>query len=183
MYHYFDQKFSNETVTDLLATGHAVDGAAGGLILGRSHDEGGIYFLKNLGDCYRLIGEVEGYEYILNIAASYLVRNSFKDINDRKRDWQEPFAEYIPADSTRVIDTRLPIGSLYEAKYILFEGRGQQAIINKHSSLVYLRQLDELNRQYSYKYDSDEFLLTKKVHIIDTFTGQTIHTARLEPQP
>lgn len=41
MFYYYEQIFSYEAVDELLKNGYAVDGAQGGLILGRSHDEGG----------------------------------------------------------------------------------------------------------------------------------------------
>ena len=38
-----------------------IDAKDGGLLLGPSHKEGGILFLFEYQDCFRVFGEVEGY--------------------------------------------------------------------------------------------------------------------------
>ena len=68
--YYYKMKYSLAQMEEYLQTGKAIDATMGGLILGRSHDEGGIYFWVKENDYYILEGEVEGYEYILNFGAT-----------------------------------------------------------------------------------------------------------------
>lgn len=132
--------------------------------------------LINFGYCYKLIGEVEGYEYIFNIASSYLTRKSFNEINNYERDKEAPFIEYTPSDLTRTIETRLPDNQEYEAKFILLEGRGWQSIVNRHSTKKYLNWIDDINQKYTYEYDSNYVLQTKNVRIIEASTRRILDT-------
>ena len=64
---------------DYINKGWAIDATYGGLIIGRSHDEGGIYFWVKKDGYYVLEGEVEGYEYIMNFGAT----NHYSKITNR----------------------------------------------------------------------------------------------------
>jgi hypothetical protein len=176
MIHYYKQKFSYHFVNQLLQEGFAVDGTRGGLVLGRSHAQGGVYFLIDFGTCYKLMGELEGFEYLLNIASSYLTRKSFHDFNNSVRDRETPLIDYEPESHIRTIDTYLPEKSKHGAKFILIEGRGAQSIVNKHSTKRHLQWIDEINQKYTYQYDHNVVLLTKNVKIIDSHSGQVLDT-------
>ncbi len=51
--------------------GTAITDNEGGLVLGPSHDDRGVWFLVRNTDNYLLKGEVEGYEYIFNPGATH----------------------------------------------------------------------------------------------------------------
>ncbi|OJY94848.1 MAG: hypothetical protein BGP13_14365 [Sphingobacteriales bacterium 40-81] len=51
--------------------GWTIQAAGGGLVLRRSHEEGGIYCWVRYETDYVLEAEIEGYEYILNPGAAF----------------------------------------------------------------------------------------------------------------
>jgi hypothetical protein len=42
--------FSKDTFYQMIVSGWTVDGRAGGLVVGRSHDDGNIYMIQETGD-------------------------------------------------------------------------------------------------------------------------------------
>ena len=63
---YYKMPLSVDEVESLIADDRALRADEGGLVLGRSHDEGGIYFLVRYGNQYLLDGEMEGHESCFN---------------------------------------------------------------------------------------------------------------------
>lgn len=57
--------FSKQEFEQLSKEGKVVDARRGGLVVGRSHDEGNIYMLKQYGEGYRVINHMEGGEYVI----------------------------------------------------------------------------------------------------------------------
>lgn len=143
-------KWSEEIVKKKINSGLAIDATYGGLILGRSHNEGGIYFWIREKNDYVLEGEVEGYEYILNFGAT----KYYKKISDRfhQHDLHEKFGfdNYQPDESIMLLDCR---GK--ERIHLIFEVGGF-AIINKYSTRGYLHTLDKMNRAVTFKKISDK---------------------------
>ena len=64
--YYYQQRISLREIKRLHEQNLIIDAKDGGLLLGPSHKEGGILFLFEYQDCFRVFGEVEGYEYIVN---------------------------------------------------------------------------------------------------------------------
>ena len=131
---------SEEKFQLLANNGQVTDARKGGLVLGKSHEQGGIYILiKNDSGGYSVEGEMEGWEYVLSREATK--RNSYriKEINESNELDHSKFKEYnIPLGIT-ILDLR---GKIFQLLY--FE-KGQ-SIINKMSSKYSLQELEEINK-------------------------------------
>ena len=143
--YYYKMKYSVAQMQEYINQGRAIDATMGGFILGRSHDEGGIYFWVKKGDFYSLEGEVEGYEYILNFGATSFFKESTKRFHEYEKHKQE-FKEYLPLPHVKVLDTRHEI----EPKFLLVDDN-EFSIINKHSTKGYLNTIDKMNKAITYK--------------------------------
>lgn len=176
--YYYEQFFSISQVEDFFDNGLAVDGTNGGLVLGPSHEEGGIYMLKFIGYGYSLIGEMEGYEYFLNPAASAYFFSSFRHFNDYENDQTENFFDYsIPEDVT-TIDAKLSNNSDYKSKFLVFDNRFHFAICNKFSTKKNLPSINTLNNSLYFEYDNKDFSLTKRMNIFLKETDEKIWSIR-----
>ena len=141
---------------DYIKRGWAIDATMGGLILGRSHYEGGIYFWVKENDHYTLDGEVEGFEYILNFGATKYyskITDRFHQHDKHKHD----FIDYNPPAHIKILDTRNTV----EPKFLLFDSGGF-SIINKYSTKGYLETIDEMNKAVTFEVVGDK--LAKYVH-------------------
>lgn len=88
--------FKEEEVEKMLCDGTAIDGTNGGLVLGRSHDEGGVFILHERAGYYQLDGEMEGFEYIFNPAVAAYASDRFRDINKPDEHMTPTFEPYLP---------------------------------------------------------------------------------------
>lgn len=145
MQFYYKQFFTNDTVNEYLKNDLAIDGTTGGLILGPSHADGGIYILANYGYGYYLIAEYEGFEFLLNPFAKKKHSNYFDLYNRYNEDKTESFDEYVPDDSIKIIDTRIEKNNDFNSKFIILDIRGQCELFNKYSTRIYLAQLNRAN--------------------------------------
>jgi hypothetical protein len=128
-------------VTSLANDRCVADAREGGLIIGKFHTEGGIHMLQEYGDKFKYVGEIEGYEFILNPSASKKNKGKLSEINEAlkpdKNISPRPF--YFP-DNIKIIDLR---HLSFEIVLISYEG---QFIINRAASEKNLELLDLLNR-------------------------------------
>ena len=142
--YYYQQLFTFQKIDELAKDNAIVDGRKGGLLLGPSHSLGGIYFLYEYKDGFRLYGEVEGFEYI--ICREFSIGNSLVgEINNHDRDYDTDFQEYEFSRSILTIDARIS-HDMYNSKFIILDIRGGFAIINKHSTKKHLVTVDKINR-------------------------------------
>lgn len=156
MFYYYKMEFSLDKMNEYIKNGRAIDASLGGLILGNSHDDGGIYFWVKRGDVYVLEGEVEGYEYILNFGAT----NYYSKSTERFHKYElhkHDFTNYEPDRRIKILDTR----SLKEPNFLLFDSGGF-SIINKYSTKGYLQTIDAMNKAKTYKEIKKD--LAKVVH-------------------
>lgn len=123
----------------LLLAGWIIDGRNGGLIVGRSHADGNIIMIshnESSGD-YKLIGLVEGQEFILNrvATAEYFVR--LTEINSD----QSPcdFRIETTTESRLIHTTASP-----HDRFLLVDYR-QQYIINANATRRHFAELERLN--------------------------------------
>lgn len=173
-FHYYKQRFDASYVDCLLKEGQAVDATNGGLILGRSHDEGGIYFLiRQHKDYYCLEGEVEGYEFILNSGANKYFSSYIGDVINKPFEHNvEEFIEYLPSEYIQTIDA----GSISAPKYMVFS-TGSFAIVNVHSTKAFLNTLNEMNnsigmiKESIYRFNIEHYS-RKAIDLI--FNGQKV---------
>jgi hypothetical protein len=124
----------------LATDGYMTDGRAGGLVIGKFHSEGGVHMLQPWGDKFKYVGEMEGYEYLMNEFVTKRYMDRLTAINRETTPDQaisaKPFD--IPTD-IKVIDVRRP------KIEILLLSRGGHIVINRAASEKHLRLLNEIN--------------------------------------
>lgn len=152
--YFYDMFFSLSTMNEYVTKGWAINGTTGGLILGPSHDEGGIMMWQRTteSDGYRLKGEIEGYEYILNPGASHCYRNIFSSINKHDEHEHEDWEEYTIPEHISIMDTR----RTGEPKFILLDANF--SIVNKYSTKCYLNTIERMNIARSFEMLDDKIL-------------------------
>lgn len=148
---YYRQFFNRYDVDEMLRRGWAVEGQGGGLLLGNSHNEGGIPVLVEYEDGYRLMAEFEGYEYWVSDSATYQFSPQLININCYDRDiTNECYFENL-ASLESVIDCRLNVSSPYKSKFLLHKAGSVQFIVNKYSTKKYIQLLDFMNKSVKFK--------------------------------
>lgn len=132
-------------INKLVKKGLLIDGTGGGLLLGRSHTEGGIYLLYPTYTNFRLAMEVEGYEYIINKINTQTHQKEIGKINNHDRDKYDSFIGFDFDDSITILDARA-INKTQKPKYVAVDDGGF-AIINKFSTDIYLKEIEFINRK------------------------------------
>lgn len=129
-----------DEVTSLIKDGHVADGTTGGLVIGKFHYEGGVHMLQPSGDKFKYVGEMEGYEFVVNEFATKKHKDRLSVINEQtKTDHTiQPKPFFIP-DSIKVIDARRP------GIEILLISLNGHFIINRAASETNLELLDSIN--------------------------------------
>jgi len=130
----------------MLQNGSAVDGTQGGLILGPSHDDGGINMLVRKEGKYYLEGEVEGGEYVFNWGATERYKGLMPILNNPTQHKRPTYTPVEIPQGISIINAR----QHGLAKFIIFECGGF-AIFNKFSTAGYLQTLENLNNATSYE--------------------------------
>lgn len=146
--HSFGQFFSYEEIDRLYVDDAIVDARNGGLLLGQSHDEGGIFLLYEFTDGFRLYGEVEGFEYLVNRFCSKEISDTIQNLNSIDINLYDSFEPYNFNDSITTINATSPNLNIYKAKYIIMDSG--MAIVNKVSTKNHLDKLDMLNKYKGY---------------------------------
>lgn len=138
-------EYSLEKMNEYLKNGLAIDATMGGLILGKSHDNGGIYFWVKRGEVFVLEGEVEGFEFVMNQGATHYFSKTTDRFHQPELHKHE-FIDYEPDRNIKLLDTR----SLKFPKFLLFNSGGF-SIINKWSTKGYLNTLNEMNKAVTFE--------------------------------
>lgn len=128
-----------------------VDGSFGGLILGNSHSDGGIYVIRQhqTEPIFEIIAEFEGYEYLMHPGATADHLDYLTKINGEFTNVETlPFEYYDVPANINVLDTWPIMKNIKETNKIIILGDYQQFIVNRHSSKKYLIELDNLNEKY-----------------------------------
>jgi len=138
----FNKAFYTKTdIASMIEEGLVVDGSAGGLVLGRSHHEGGIRMLFLMEDYYTNDMEIEGYEYIMNSAVLSTYESYFDFINQPVEHFVDKnFEDYNPDEKIKKIDCRLLVGS----KAIAI-GPHKFGIVNRSSTKGFLKTLKDMD--------------------------------------
>lgn len=135
------------------------DVRSGGLVLGASHDEGGIAMLNIVSiDGVELLwpfAYMEGGEYILNRISTEKYAETLKDMNS----FNQP-SDHDKANIKAEHD--YTVYQINKGDAILVDD--PQMIVNKFATLKYLHQLELLNRLYS-----------KNIEIAPPFRYRNIH--------
>lgn len=140
-------KISNEEFKILKENNVIIDCSNGGLVLGNSHEKGGINLIRKnkIENNYSIILELEGWEYIISPKATYYKREHLRKINSEFQNTNLKFLEYEIPEDTMIIDAR-PIdkNDLTSGKLLLID-EYEQWIINKHSTKKHLTELNYIN--------------------------------------
>jgi hypothetical protein len=143
-----DKKLIEKHPIDIINDLHArnaivIDARKGGLIIGASHEDGGIIMLREAycGDRRVLfpVGEMQGGEFLVNPGATEKYNGRLLEINS--------FNEYFDAkDIALPGDYRVSTFKI-EKGYAILISNFAQMVINRNATLCYLHELNELNRQ------------------------------------
>ena len=133
----FPEHFGLDTFYRLLINGWIVDGRAGGLITGRTHDTGHIIMITPIGDPvnFRLCGLVAGGEYLVSTNATAQHHERLQHINSDKSPCH--FAITLNAES-RMINTRAEPHD----KLLLV---ANQFVINAEATKRHFDELERIN--------------------------------------
>ncbi|WP_318344076.1 hypothetical protein [Flagellimonas baculiformis] len=135
--------FSTEEIYKLNDLKVIFSGEKGGLVLGNSHNDGGIHLLqldidKNI---MKYVGEMEGFEYLSSPLKSEKHLNELSELNNLTTEIDVSKKVTIPK-GCNIIDT-----SNIDVPVILLSGF-KQFIINKNSTFNYLNKILEIEKKY-----------------------------------
>lgn len=122
----------------LRQNGQVVDATRGGLVIGRSHEEGHIRMFVRTENGYENKCNMQGGEYIINHEAYWMYKDRIDFINRHKHAEQS-----IPVSilcKTPLLITR---GEEYD-KFLYIDFRGQ-FVVNNAATALFLEELNEIN--------------------------------------
>lgn len=134
--------FSKQEFEQLSKEGKVVDARRGGLVVGRSHDEGNIYMLKQYGEGYRVINHMEGGEYVICHEALMTHKDRIISMNSKRMK-----CKFVDIDVLRHTPLLVTTQKGNFDKSLLFDER-VQFVVNKGSTCYYLEELNWLNEHY-----------------------------------
>ena len=143
--YYYQQTFNHTDIDKLISDNALIDARGGGMLLGPSHDSGGIYFLYESKGCFKLFGEVEGFEYVINRKSAIEYRQKIGEINNLERDFHPDFKYLLHNKLFKTINAISPDLEEYKSKFIILDNLGGFAIINKYSTAVHLDTIEKIN--------------------------------------
>jgi len=154
-----DRPWIDTWLIDMLSVqNYIVNGGFGGFIVGPSHEQGGINFIRGpFEKGYLVCGNMEGFEFIMNHGSSEKYRDRIFEINDLMDDLMESHTVDSLWDAFKLthpnvihIDTFIE-DNIYglSSKMLLFNG--DQLIVNKYSTLKYFEELYEMNLEFKPK--------------------------------
>ena len=118
-----------------------VDARNGGLVIGRSHDEGNIYMIRQLYPEYRFefCSNLEGGEYIICYEAYVKYKQRIEEINAYKQ-YGDTVDLYDICKCNILLTQNEPFDKL-----LLIDHRGQ-FIVNKRATSKFLFEIDCINK-------------------------------------
>jgi len=133
--------FSSETFEELLQCKMIIDARKGGLVIGRTHDDGGIEMIAKIDkeNKYQYCSCLEGGEYILRHEAYWKYKQRIDEINSYKH-YGDKVDLYDICKCNIIITKNEPFD-----KYLLIDSRGQ-FIINKRATSKFLYEIDCINK-------------------------------------
>ena len=126
-------------ISEMILIGFILDGRSGGLVLGRSHEEGNIYTITERDGKYECSACMEGGEYLINKRSSAENKSAIIKINT----FNEPHA-FPPIELNnfvRIFNTSAEPND----KIILIEYG--QFIINKNATAKHLPEIEKINNK------------------------------------
>lgn len=140
------QLFDLNDLRPLVEKNLIIDVSPGGLLLGNTHDDGGILVIRHFNiEYYEVVAEFEGWEYILNANATLHCLHKLHYINDELKGPEKPFSEYVIPESISILDVRPICQADLATRPMLILGSRDQFIVNRHSTKKYIIELEEIN--------------------------------------
>jgi hypothetical protein len=137
-----------EEMNLLIINGFVVDGRGGGLVLGPSHEDGGIPMLALAGDgTYRYLGELEGGEYLVNLVAYESQPEQIEAYNNFQDSGEEGMLVVPLSRNLLILNTYLHDCYGRCAKLLLIDAG--QFIVNKYATARHFTEIERLNSQGS----------------------------------
>jgi len=125
--------------------GLLIDAFDGGLMIGPSHEDGGIVYVHEFRGSWGM-AEMEGYEFLINPWASTRYEEELLRINDEQ--WSlgagGPFTPFDVHIEVPKLDVRVADSWFGDKWLCMIEFR--QFIVNRYSTAKYLHRLVEINR-------------------------------------
>lgn len=126
--------------------GHIIDAKAGGLVLGRHHNEDDIPMLyQSAIGIFDLSSYMQGGEYILNTEASVKHKERFDEINSYMTSEYSPIKSLEVSDKTRIFNTNGIKGEL-----IILVDSGQ-LVVNRSATKKHFAELEKLNNSVTHR--------------------------------
>jgi len=120
--------------------------------MGNDHDSFGIKMIReSIENKYEIMGEVEGWEYLINPIASSKYEDELRAINDELSKLRniEDFEEYQIPDNIRIIQAEPLLEGFNITSRVIILSNYSQYIINKYSTKQYLGRIDEINDDFN----------------------------------
>lgn len=142
-YKEINQRFfiSTQTFSSLFNVGLIADARCGGLVIGRSHNQGHIPLIRVADEGYEVFANMEGLEFIVNADASIKFADELLNINSQKG--ALPFGNFDFKETLpRIIDARAQT-----TKMVLTDG--SQMIVNRLATQRNIERLIEINESFN----------------------------------
>lgn len=133
---------SKQEFEQLSKDGKVIDARRGGLVVGRSHDEGNIYMLQQCNEGYKVINHMEGGEYVMCHEAITTHKDRIISINNKQMK-----SKFVDIDVVRHTPLLVTAQKGQFDKFLLFDTR-VQFVVNKGSTCYFLEELNWLNENY-----------------------------------
>ncbi len=126
--------------------GHIIDARAGGLVLGRHHNEDDIPILYSSAiGVFDLSRYMQGGEYILNTEASVKHKDRIEEINSYMTSEYSPIKSLEVSEKTRIFNTNGIKGEL-----IILIDSGQ-FVVNRAATKKHFTELEKINNSVTHK--------------------------------
>jgi hypothetical protein len=128
------------TVGELIKSSHAIEVPNGGLIIGNFHNQGGVHILRPFENEFCYLGEMEGYEYLINPTSTKIFGKQITELNyTTQRDKaSEPKPFNVPVHIKKIDLSKLNF-------HIIVIPDGDHFIVNRAATEKYLERLDNMN--------------------------------------
>lgn len=150
----FMHEISDSDFQKLKADGYVVDGSKGGLLIGASHGDifsheytgEGILVVTKIEGKYKICGEYEGGEYLLNKAAA--CDGGFDQATYNNSDDLDGYTESEPPPDISKLDLRLDKSGRIKSKLLFLDNPDKYSLTNRGSTQKHLEVLDKQNKKW-----------------------------------
>ena len=157
LYHTFWKKtYDKYEFKQLIQKGRIVDGRNGGLILGSSHEQGGIFLYQFNEDHFIMDAEIEGNEYYVN-------RYAFDEQESRVRQINEYYPTALPKPQQISSQTEPMNINADGFRKAIFVSAGM--VVNARATQKYIAELDTMNRKYQKRWLTVDELFNPLRHL------------------